>query len=388
MSRSPVLAVALLLTAAPGAAAQLPGILSPGSHLLNRWYPKLFWTPSEGFHAGGFFAIEAPMTYATYDDPQPYVAAVTLDGQAATSGSRSLSLDAFAPALADGWRFRLTVAAERRNRENYFGLGNDTEIDDSLDARDHFYHARRARQYARGEIQRRIIGGLRVLLGAHAERWSTDTLVTDSRLAADLGTVVEPGVWTGDRAARVGLVYDTRDHESAPRRGVLVEAIHGVGESGGEAYSRTTGSVRGYLTVAERFTFATRVAGQRMGGDPGIGSLYLFEASDRPFEALGSSRSHRALPDRRFLGEHVLLGNLDLQYTAYEVPTLIRAVVVAYVDVGRVFHNEAFRLTTDDLHVGGGLGLLLHVSRNGVLGLSGGRGPDGVVVQSHFSWPY
>ena len=387
MSRSSLLA-ALLLAAAPEAAAQLPGILPPGSYLLDRWYPKLFWTPRGGFHAGGYFAIEAPMTYASYDRPEPYVAAITLDGQAATSGSRYLSLDAFAPVLVDGWRFRFTAAAERRNRENYFGLGNATPIDDALEEQEHFYQARRVRLYARAELQRRLVGGLRVLIGGHAERWRMDTLVTDSRLTADLGGAVTSGVWTPDLSVRFGLLYDTRDHESAPRRGVLLEAIHGVGESDGESYSRTTGSARGYVTLSAQFTVAARVAGQRMGGTPRLGALYLFEAGDRPFEALGGGRSHRALPDRRFLGEHVLFGNLDLHYTAFEVPTLVRTVIVAYVDVGRVFHNEAFRLTTDDLHVGGGLGLLLHVSRNGVLGLSGGLGPDGVVVHSHFSWPY
>lgn len=387
-----VVAGLLMLAAAPRAAAQLPGLLPAGSYVKDIWYPKLFWTPREGLNAGGYFAVLAPMRYATYDDPQPYVAAVSLDGQAATSGSRFLRLDAFAPALADGWRFRVTLATERWNRTNYFGLGNASTFDETnqTGGRELFYRARHRRDYARLEIQRRVIGGLRVLAGAHAERWSLDTVQTPSQLADDLGAAVPATVTdlSGDVSARFGLVFDTRDHEPAPRRGVLLEAIHTVGEARDAFYARTTVSARGYVTLSERVSFTARVAGRRMGGTPPLGALYLFEASDEPFTVLGSGESHRAIPDNRYLGDHVLFGNLDVHYTVFEIPTLVRAILVGYVDAGRVFHDESFRLTTDDLHVGGGSGFVLHLFRNAIVGVTAGVGPDGMVVHALTAWPY
>lgn len=385
---------ALLLALGAGgpapAAAQLPGILPAGSYVRDVWYPKVFWTPRNGLTAGGYFAFVAPMRYENYDDPPPYAGAVSLDGQASTSGSRYLTLDAFAPALVDGWRFRLTLSTDRRNREGYYGIGNDTEIDPALDALERFYEVRRLRHYARGEVQRRLVGGLRVLAGVHAERWTFDTVTSFSRFGQDLGSTVPPEAQdgTGDLAARVGLVFDTRDSEVAPRRGVLLEGIQSVGEVGGDAYRRTTLSARGYLTLSPRFTVAGRVAGRRMGGTPGLGSIYRFEASDRPFDVLGDANSHRAIPDRRFLGEHVLFGNLDLHVTAFELPTLVRVVLLGYVDAGRVFQNEEFRLTTEGLHWGGGGGVLVHMFRTAVLGVSVGWAGEGTVVQAYTSWPY
>lgn len=384
------LLAALLAGGTAPAAAQLPGILPAGSYVRDVWYPKVFWTPQEGFTAGGYLAFVAPMRYENYDDPPPYAAAITLDGQASASGSRYLTLDAFAPALIDDWRFRLTFSTVRRNREGYYGLGNATVVDPVLDAMERFYQVRRLQHYARAEIQRRLIGGLRVLAGVHAERWALDTLVSASQFVRDLGGAVAPAVTegTGDLSARVGLVFDTRDNEVAPRRGVLLEAIQSVGEVGGASYRRTTLSARGYLTLSPRFTVAGRVAGRRMGGDPAVGSYYRFEASDRPFEVLGGSESHRAIPDRRYLGQHVLFGNLDLQVTAFELPTLVRVVVLGYLDAGRVFEGETFRLTTDGLHWGGGGGVLLHMFRTAVLGLTVGGGGEGAVVQAYTSWPY
>lgn len=384
--------VALLSSAATPAAAQLPRILPAGHRWIDTWYPKLFYSGREGLTVGGYYAFIRPLPYSAFEDPAAYDVAITLDGQISTSGSRQLSLDFFGPSLADGWRFRLTFAGARRNREPYFGVGNILSIDGSLqnDSVPMFYRSRLSRLFARGEVQRRIVGGLRILIGFHAERVGLDSLAGPSLLGADQAAGAVPGGATGDVSARVGLVFDTRDNEVAPDRGVLLEAIHGRGDStvaGSLTYSRTTVSARGYLPLG-RITLAARVAGQTMGGAPGVGSYYLFEASDRPFEAIGGAASHRGLEEHRLLGRDKLLGNFDVRYALYELPTLLRLSLVGFFDAGRVFETEDFEITTRDMTVGAGGGLFLKMFRAGILGMTLGGGPDGPIFQAHTAWTF
>jgi len=373
------------------ATAQLPTIFPPGSRVQDLWYPKLFWTARNGLTAGGYYSIVLPHTFETFDDPAPYWAAIQLDGQASVSGSRRLTLDAFAPRWVDGWRFRLTLSAQRRNRDDYFGIGNASIIvDANTDTDEFFYRLRRVRIFVRAEVQRRIVGGLRILAGGHAERWRLDPLTGTSQLGRDSAAAIDPtiGPNTSDLSVRIGLVFDTRDDEAAPRSGLLLEAIHAIGDVDKASYSRTLVSARGYLPVNERFAVSARLAGQGMGGTPRLGSLYLIEASDAPFDGIGGPESHRALRRNRFLGRNKLFANLDVFYTLFEVPTLVRVKLVGFVDAARVFEGEDFRLTTKDLHVGAGGGLLLHLFRNAVLGVTGAGGPDGFVLHSHTKWAY
>jgi len=272
-------ALAAVLLASSPAAAQLPAIFPAGSAWKDLFYPKAFWTPREGFTAGAYFGIALPTRYAD-QTASPYRILTSLDGQVSTSGSRFLALDAWAPALADGWRFHLTLALKHWMREPYFGLGNGTTTDaGDIGGRDRYYRIERVRNYARGDVQRRIIGPVRLLVGFHWEHWFLDTLRTESALGAEIaaGGLDRIGIGTADVSARVGLVVDTRDREAATRRGILVEAIHTRADAdvlGDVTYSRTSMSARGFLSFGERWGLAARLAGQSMGGAPPLGSRF------------------------------------------------------------------------------------------------------------------
>ena len=387
------LGVALALACATATAtAQLPTLLPAGSYIMDRWYPKVFWTARDGFTLGGYFSLVAPLRYSEYDAPPPQRAAVGLDGQASTSGTRFLRLDAWAPYLWPGWRFRVTVAGERWNRDPFYGVGPDLPYDGAnTDGDEFFYTARRKRTWARFDVQRQVATGLRVLVGAHAERWQLDALSATSVLGQLQTTDPVIGTGVADVAFRGGLVYDTRDNESVPRHGVLLEAIHAVADAdvaGDETYTRTLVSARAYVPLAEQWAVSARVAGQHMGGTPSVGALYLIDQSDEPMDGLGGSQTHRALFVNRLLGREKLWANLDLQFTPFEIPTLARLVFVGFLDAGRVFQTEDLRITTEGLQVGGGGGFLFNFFRNAVLGMTLGGGPDGLVLQAHTRWPY
>jgi hypothetical protein len=386
VTRRSVLAAIALSAAAPAfsvAAAQLPGIFPPGSNWLDIYYPKLFWTPREGLSAGLFYSVALQPEYAD-DIRAPFKTRFALDVQASTSGSRFAELEAWAPALTDGWRFHLTAVAEHWRREPYYGIGNATIADaPAAEGVERYYQALHVRNSLRGDVQRRIVGGLRALVGWHAEHWLLDSLATPSVAAADRAGADEVSL-------RLGLVFDTRDREASPQNGVLLEALHARADAdvaGDLTYTRTTVSARGWLAFNERWGIAGRVAGETMGGTPAVGSFFSLEGSERRVEALGGPDSHRGLYRFRFVDADKLLGNFEVRYAVF--PYLVRPVLVGFVDVGRVFPAGALELTTDDLKVGGGLGLYLQLlSENAILGGTIGYGPDGVVVQGAWRWAF
>jgi len=358
-------------------------------------YPKLFYTLRDGLTVGGYYAYLSPLGFADWDRPPAYRASFAINGQASTSGSREIALEARLPDLFRGWRLAGTLTAQRRARENYYGIGNRVTVDAAnvTDSQPHYYQSLNVRYAARGEIQRRIAGPLRVLAGFHAERWRIDTLPGPGQLRSDLAAAPDLATArpTSDLSARAGLVVDLRDSEPAPRRGALIEAIYSAADSsvaGELSYTRLSVSAAGYVPIGPQLLVAGRLVGERMGGTPRLGSFYRIEASDRPYEGLGGPASHRALEEHRFLGRHKLFANLDVRYDVYAVPTLVRTTVVAFLDAGRVFEPEAFKFTTKGLHVGGGGGLLLQVGRAGILGTTVGVGPDGLVLQAHTRWTY
>ena len=384
-------ALGALLCATPGG-AQLPHLMPAGSLWIDVNYPKLFWTPTEGLTAGGYLAFIRQLSLDNADAPPPYAGSVALNGQISTSGSRELTLEGRFPALAPGWRIVGTLDASRAARANYVGIGNATVYDGDLatGAQEHFYQAVETRWVARGEIQRRLTGGLRALAGFHAERWGMGTLTGPSVLATDLAGGADPtlGRNTTDLTVRGGLVFDTRDDEPAANRGVLLEAIHALSAGGDLDYSRTTVSASGYVPVGEQLVLSARALAQGMGGTPRVGSYHLIEASDRPFTGLGGALSHRALMANRFLGRDKILLNLDARYHVVNLPRAARASILVFFDAGRVFEGEPFKLTTTDLKVGGGIGLFAQLGRAGIIGTTAGVGPDGVVFDFATRWIY
>jgi hypothetical protein len=385
--------VVALLSAAllpAGAAAQLPGIFPAGSNWIDPFYPKLFWTPREGLTGGLFYSVALQPDYAD-DTRAPFRARFALDLQASTSGSRFIELDAWLPALVDGWRFHTTLAAEHWRREPYYGLGNSSTADSAGDI-DHFYQAFHVRNYIRGDVQRRIVGGLRVMVGWHFEHWLLDTLVAPSQMTADLAAAAGPrlGIPTDELSVRGGLVFDTRDREANPQNGVLLELIHSRADAdlaGDLTYTRTTASARGWLAFNERWGIAGRVAGETLSGAPGVGSYLTIEGSERRVEALGGPESNRALYRFRFVDADKLFGNFEVRYAVF--PYVLRPVLVGFVDVGRVFPVGGLELTSDELKVGGGLGLYIQfLSENAILGGTVAYGPDGVAVQGAWKWAF
>ncbi len=359
------------------------------------FYPKIFYTFTEGVTGGAYYALVQPLRVSDYGSPPPYRISISLDGQLSASGSRFLKLEVRAPGLANGWRFSSRLMTRRRAKDNYFGLGNATvfENDSVNDAQPDFYRAIRTQYIFRAEAQRNLVGPLRLVAGLKAESWRVSPPDGPSVIRKDLDNQRDPtiDVATKDVSFRLGLILDTRDDEVAPTKGVVVEAVVGIADAdvvGDITYTRTTATAQGFWSPSPLLILAARAVGQVMGGTPRFGTYYLIEGGDRFYDGLGGSATHRALPRNRFLGRDKLFGNLEARYTLSAIPTLYRVSLVGFLDAGRVFETEDFRITTEDLHVGGGGGLVFHVGRAGIAGFTVGLGPDGVETDFHSRWTF
>lgn len=387
---------AIALAAGPqGALAQLPSFFPAHHYLVDTWYPLVSYSGRGGFLAGGFFGIVHPLDFAADDFRPPHKWAVSLDGSVATKGSWHLTLNGSFPVAVPGWRFSFKLTTRRNSRDNYFGLGNNPDFDSRNlpGAAEDLNWADRYLTSARGEAQKYVSSNFRVLAGFNAERWSLTPISPTSQLGMDFANGLDPliGIGTDDVVFRIGVVYDSRSDEVSPRSGMLLEAIIGTANAGviGDlSYRRTMVSAAGYLPVGNRMVFAGRALAQNIAGDQSIGSFYLIESEKQPFRGIGGGRSHRALPDNALLGPGKLMFNFDVRYDILEYPTFLPVTLVGWMDAGRVFFNESFRLTLDEMKVGFGAGLFVQIGRSGIIGLSTGTGPGGMHTNLHTRWPF
>src|SRR5204863_8045502 len=172
----------------------------------------------------------------------------------------------------------------------------------------------------------------------------------------DSGTTLL-AVQTGDQTPapdranylRAGLLWDTRDREIGPSRGIWAEALaQRVSKALGatEDFTRWTTTVRGYVPVASRLTFAQRVVAQGIDGDAPINELATIQSSFKQAEGLGGSSSIRGIPKDRYIGKALWLSNSELRWHAADFSILGRRSFVAlssFVDAGRVW-SDRFRV--------------------------------------------
>jgi hypothetical protein len=371
-------------TTAPLLAAQDP---DPRKNWVDHLFPYAYYSSIDGFWFAGHYDWSSPMGFV--DRPEPNFGRIALDAAASTQGSYAFVVDAQAPAYWDGWRLGLTLSAVRSNRLGYYGQGNDTGFDkDSINrSRPYFYRVSRTTRSARFTVQRRIVGRLRALVGGTLERTDFRELPGESWFQRDrLAGVVGPSeVPFNDQVARAGLVFDLRDLEVDPHRGVFVEGLF----ASGRGYTRTTAAVRVYMHPLARLVLAARLAGEGMSGTPPVAAQLTMESSEGPFVAMGGFRSLRGYHDARFVGPGKLLGGIEARYGLVWAPRVLEIKLLAFYDVGRVFgRGESVRLTTEGLHSSIGAGVGFALMRNTLIVFAGGKGSEGAELTFATTWSY
>lgn len=374
-----LLAIGLLALAAAPAAAQ--------RYWKDTLYPFVYYTTIDDFWFGGHYAWFSPIT--EFERPERYSASLSGDASFSTQGSYRLLALADFPAWWDGWRATLAVAGVRANRLGYFGLGNETPYfpDSVRSGARYFYSVSRTTEQVRATMQRRVVGRLRALAGGVYEHTSYRILPGANVFRTDLaaGAVDSAQLQFRDVSALVGLVFDTRDNELDPHRGVMLEALLGWGNG----YRRQTAQARGFVQPFERLTVAARVAVETMPGDSPLAPLTEMTSSERPFVTLGGFYSLRGYYDGRFAGPGKLLGGVEARYALMWAPSVFEVKLVGFYDVGRVFApGETVTLTTSGLHHGAGGEVAARFGRNTVIVFGVGFGNEGSQFLFGTTWSY
>jgi outer membrane protein assembly factor BamA len=323
---------------------------------------------------------------AEYEDRVTANAALDLEAGITSNGSRHIYAQFRAPQIARGWRFDAKVGTSREERFGYFSVGNDTEFNEDAvtEAQPFLYRVRRTRYRGVVEVTREIRRPFLVALMADVEQARFTSLPGPSLFAADF----EPDeVKQSDVSGRLALLYDTRDNEFNTHQGLLLEAGTQVG-SGGDGYTRLYTVLRGYLTVREGTVVAARLGASGTGGTPSLDARYSVPGWEREISVLGGQYSHRSLDVGRLTGRHALFGNLEVRHDLLPFGDLGAITLIAFTDAGRVFEDEGFRLTTDDLKVGGGGGVALRILRSTIFTFNFAGGPDGFNASVVTGWMF
>lgn len=363
----------ILLACLPaGLAAQGPGDQDEAAPWRLSYFPYITGGTNDGPVLAARLRYWQP---AAYEDRVTANSSLDAAAGIAPAGSRYLGASFRAPQMVQGWRLNALVLASRETRLGYFGLGNTVEIDKDLatDAQPFLYRVRRTLYRAQGEATRRLRGPLQLALLGDLESAHFSSLPGPSVFDRDFGPQT---LDQRDASARLALVYDTRDNEFNTHQGLLLETGAQLATGGGN-YTRLYGVLRGYLTVREGTVLAARLAGSGMGGRPTLEARFVIPAWEHPIPVLGAQYSHRALDAGRLAGRGVLFGNFEARHDLLSFGDLGALTLLAFLDAGRVFEPESFRLTTDDLSVGGGGGIALRILRSTIFTFNFAGGPDG-----------
>ena len=196
---------------------------------------------------------------------------------------------------------------------------------------------------------------------------------------------------------KLGLVYDTRDHEAAPSKGIWTEIIaYGspdMIEKNKNAYLKLSTHFRHYVPlVSNRLVLAYHLAyqGTLAGKTPyymlqNITTLYLRQVNS---EGLGGINTIRGVLYNSVVGDGLLWGNFELRYRLFNFKLFKQqwyAGINPFFDAGRVVQPYKLQEMEDSknpmiysgddekMHFGAGLGLKFVMNRNFIISAEFGK---------------
>ncbi|HXD49871.1 MAG TPA: BamA/TamA family outer membrane protein [Gemmatimonadaceae bacterium] len=328
--------------------------------------PALNFDSDEGF---GYGVVLAAYDYrpkrASYDwtiEPTVFLT---------TRGRRDYTIFFDAPAGATR-HFRYTAFAGREEQlaAPYYGIGNDTPYDPSVESGStrYFYRYGRNRLRAAFDVQHSIgRPSLRALFGGGISNDRIDLTPFDSGSTLIEHEVAGQTPPTGHtNYLRVGITWDTRDREIAPHTGTWIDVLaQRVDRRFGASsdYTRWTGTARRYQPLGDRLTLASRLVAQHIAGDAPFYVLADIQTTQQWQDGLGGSSSVRGLPKDRYVGKGLMFANNELRWRAADFKLVGRpssVVLSAFADAGRVWSGGIDPSTAvDELHAGYGAGTRL-----------------------------
>jgi len=191
---------------------------------------------------------------------------------------------------------------------------------------------------------------------------------------------------------KLGLVYDTRDNEPNPMRGVWTEALFTTYPSfmGSDfTFSTLTATHRQYFTLIENDLSVTyRLGYQQNFGDIPFYMLPWYQSSYKMTEGLGGSKSLRGILKNRIVGNSIVMANLEPRWKFFKTVVGGQNLYLAlngFADFGMVLDTEddtdvlvGAELTSDNdiLHLSYGGGLRIVLNENFIVAVDYGLAAD------------
>lgn len=387
----PTLRRALLLVALTAAplVAQNDGAAIPAGDTTafgdSPWL--LSYYPYVGGGLGGGPALYARVRFfqpATWQNRVTYRQEAWAEAGIGLHGSRVLGLGYSAPLFAPGWRVAVEAGALRDTRADFYGLGNDTQKDDAREAADEFaYHMQETRYQVNADVSRQITGPVHIAIGGLVRHTRFAQLSATSEFASAFGSTISET----DPALKAELVYDGRDNEFDPKQGVLAQ-LGAETALGDTKYQRVFSIVQGYVHPFEKTVVAARLGASQLYGSPSLGSRLDLPTWENPLDVYGGGSTNRGLDRHRLVGTGVLFANAEVRQDLLWFYNAVGVTAVAFVDAGRVFEGQKLRVTTEDLAVSVGGGLVFRILRSTMVGAYLATGPDGVRFSGGGGWMF
>lgn len=202
---------------------------------------------------------------------------------------------------------------------------------------------------------------------------------------------------------KLGLVYDTRDNEPNPMKGMWTEAVFSLGPKwlGNPEYGYGKFSFihRQYFTlVPDRLSFVYRIGGQAtiFGKAPFYLEplmVYSFYPSSSIGEGLGNSKTLRGIIRNRVVGDAIAYGNFEFRWKVAYFKFINQNWYVAlnpFIDMGTVLkdyaidktlvpssvYSQYFDQTKDNIHASYGCGVHLAMNQNFIIAADMGKAFD------------
>lgn len=275
------------------------------------------------------------------------------------------------PNMGENGRLRLIplIYYQRTVNQGFFGVGNATPGNDPRAANGRNYqfidNEVRARQLARWSI-----GGPWQLVGVLTFRGESPTAYEGSELARDAANGQVRGLQRlGIAVPAAGVIYDTRDNEIFPHKGMFHQVglryAQGLPVDADVQYGAFSASLAGYAPIGKNIVFASRVITDLQFGNVPFYDLYNggpFATYDLP----GGPSGIRGVPSGRYAGRVKIVGNVELRTLLVDFRVLtqkFRLGGAAFFDTGRVWTDYTFTNPADGtgigLKYGAGLGAFL-----------------------------
>jgi outer membrane protein assembly factor BamA len=276
------------------------------------------------------------------------------------------------PGLADGrLRLGLKLSFGRFTTTGYYGMGNAAPyFEERLETQPRYYQYDHILTGLAGAARLEIYSRLQLMAGAKAV-YDWVNIYQDSLLEQDLrvGDAETRELLRGAEdhftaQMELGFVWDSRDHEFVPTRGMFHEIswrfAPGTTAGSNTAYGGLNLTGRFYQAIwGERLVFAARLLLDMLVGLPPFFELANHGGLD-PAGSVGGGWGVRGVPLQRYHGKVKLLTNVELRAKLLPFSVLgqrFNLGVVAFTDAGRVWADWSSPPHLDGSGVGIKVGL-------------------------------